>query len=708
LPVQKASLLFVIPVMKPDTRSTFLPHVFAITRKLHPWALMLLTASLGAVPLASAQANTTDVPVQIEFTQKQGLLTQEIIQLLDQKHYQHRDINDQFARDVFERYLTLLDPQKIYLSQADLAPFNYLNKDLDNLLAKGNLEAMEQLYNLLQQRRLAFIDFNLSLLSQPEPMFNFELLEDISTSPFDEPRVANFSAIKNTWRKQLKNEFITGQLGSESIDKIKHRLQKRYANMRKRVLQVELRDAYQAVSNSITTVTDPHTSYLSPRNVEDSNIDMSLSLEGIGAVLQREDDYTKVVSLVVGGPADKAGDLKAADYIVGVGQDGEAMQEILGWRLDDVVDQIRGPKDSLINLQIISGGDLQQPRQTIQIRRNKVNLDDQAAKKSVVEIATKDGITKVGVITLPTFYMDFAAAQAGDPNYRSTTRDVYNLIQELKAESISGIVIDLRNNGGGSLREANQLTGLFIETGTTVQVRYADGVIQKQMDRNPLLAYNGPLVVLVNRYSASASEIFAAAMQDYKRALIVGSQTYGKGTVQTFGDLSSGQIKFTQAKFYRVSGASTQHQGVIPDIELPSLTDPTRVGESTQDHALQWDQVKPVDHKTYFAFEQVIPQLQTQQEVRNQSSADWQYTLALAEREQKRPKQLSLHLGQRQQSWQEQQDWYLSNINKLRLSQDLAPVTDTKDHEFDYDDAQKDPYILAGAAVIADWIDMAR
>ena len=239
-------------------------------------------------------------------------------------------------------------------------------------------------------------------------------------------------------------------------------------------------------------------------------------------------------------------------------------------------------------------------------------------------------------------------------------------------------------------------------------MRYADGMIQKQMDRNPLLAYNGPLVVLVNRYSASASEIFAAAMQDYKRALIVGSQTYGKGTVQTFGDLSSGQIKFTQAKFYRVSGASTQHKGVIPDVNLPSLTDPKKVGESTQDHALKWDSVKAVDHKTYFSFEHIIPQLQKRQEKRNQSSADWQYTLTLAERERKRPKQISLHLGHRQQSWQEQQDWYLNTINTLRSSHDLAPVTDVKDHDFDYDDAQKDPYILAGAAVIADWIDMAH
>ena len=694
--------------MIPDTLFTTL-YNFSVAIYWHRLlANLLLIASFFVAPLVTAQTNSNDALVEIRFTQQQGLLTQEIIQLLDRQHYQHRELDDQFASDVFSRYLKLLDPQHIYFSKADLAPFNYLNRELDDLLVKGDLVAMAQLYNLLQQRRLAFIDFNLTALSKLEPMFNFELLEDISTSPFNDPRVSNLTAIKDNWRKQLKNVFINGQLDNETVDEIKQRLQKRYANMRKRVLQVQLKDAYQAVSNSITTVTDPHTTYLSPRNVEDFNIDMSLSLEGIGAVLQRDDDYTKVVRLVVGGPADKAGDLQASDYIVGVAQDGEAIQEILGWRLDDVVDQIRGPKGTLINLQIIPGGDLQQTKKTIQIRRNKVTLDDQAAKKSVIEIETEQGIRKIGVITLPTFYMDFAAAQSGDTNYRSTTRDVYDLLQELKGESINGIVIDLRNNGGGSLREANQLTGLFIETGTTVQVRYADGVIQKQMDRNPLLAYNGPMVVLINRYSASASEIFAAAMQDYKRALIVGSQTYGKGTVQTFGDLSSGQIKFTQAKFYRVSGASTQHKGVVPDVVLPSLDDPTKVGESTQDHALKWDQVKAIDHKTYFAFEHIIPRLQAQQDLRNQRSADWQYTLAIAEHERDRPKQLSLHLGQRQQYWQEQQDWYLTHINELRLGHQLAPVTDIEDHDFDYDDAQKDPYILAGAKVIGDWIDMAH
>jgi len=410
-----ATLLFMIPAMMTNNFFTILSNFLSVTYWHRPLANALFVTSIVAAPLAIAQANSTDTPVQIKFTQEQGLLTQEIIQLLDRQHYQHRELNDQFGSDVFASYLKLLDPQNSYLSEADLASFNYLNTELDNLLTQGDLMAMGQLYNLLQQRRLAFIDFNLSLLSKDEPMFNFELHEDISTSPFDNPRVNNLSAIKDIWRKQLKNEFISGQLNDEIADKIKQRLQKRYTNMRKRVLQVELRDAYQAVSNSITTVTDPHTSYLSPRNVEDFNIDMSLSLEGIGAVLQRDDDYTKVVSLVPGGPADKAGDLQASDYIVGVAQDGEAVQEILGWRLDHVVDKIRGPKGTLVNLQIIPRGALQQTKKTIQIRRNKVTLDDQAAKKAVIEVETEKGTSKVGVITLPAFYMDFAAAQAGNP-----------------------------------------------------------------------------------------------------------------------------------------------------------------------------------------------------------------------------------------------------------------------------------------------------
>lgn len=666
----------------------------------------LLATSLMVLPYATA--NTHVVNGSIEFTKEYGLLTQEILQLLDKEHYQNRTLNDQFSSDVYANYLKALDPHHSYLSAADLVPFSDLSTELDDLLAKGNLDAMGQLYSLLQKRRLAFIDHSLATLAQDEAMFNFDLVEGIRTSPYDEPRLDDLSSIKDLWRRQLKNEFINGQLNEETPEDIKKRLTKRYINLRKRVSQVELKDAYQSVINSITTVIDPHTSYLSPRGLEDFNIDMSLSLEGIGAVLQSEDDYTKVVRIVVGGPADKAGQLKASDYIVGVAQESEEIQDILGWRLDDVVGQIRGPKDSLVTLQIIPGADLQQPKKTIQIRRNKVALEDQAAKKSVIELDTDQGALKFGVITLPTFYMDFAAAQSGDPNYRSTTRDVYNLIEELKEEAVNGIIIDLRNNGGGSLREANQLTGLFIETGTTVQVRYADGTIEKQIDRNPFLAYTGPVVVLVNRYSASASEIFAAAMQDYKRALVVGTQTYGKGTVQTFSDLSSGKIKFTQAKFYRVSGASTQHKGVVPDVILPSLDNPEKVGESTQDHALQWDQVKSVRHKTYFALDVITPYLQAQQDKRNKESNDWQYILAVAEHEKNRPGQISLNSVERQKYWQEQQDWYLGHINKLRLSHNLEPVTDVQDHEFDYEDAQNDPHVLAGGQVIADWIHLAQ
>lgn len=668
----------------------------------------MLAGIVGIVPTVFADDTNSNAVTKIEFTQEHSQITKEILQLLAAQHYESRELDDDFAGDVYDKYLSLLDPARSYISEEDLAGFNYLTTQLDDLLAQGNLEAMAQLYNLLQDRRLAFVDYSLAVLTHDDSMFDFNVDETIRVSPYDEPWLKDFKAVKERWRKQLKNEFVNGQLNNETHEQVRERLLKRYTNMRKRLTQVELKDAYQTVSNSITTVTDPHTSYLSPRNVEDFNIDMSLSLEGIGAILQAEDDYTKVVRLVVGGPADKAGELKASDYIVGVSQEGQPIQEILGWRLDDVVDQIRGPKDSIVNLQIIPDGDIQQPKKTIQIRRNKVKLEDQAAKKSVIQLETQEGLLKFGVITLPTFYMDFEAARQGDPNYRSTTRDVYNLIQELNEESISGLIIDLRNNGGGSLHEANQLTGLFIETGTTVQVRYADGTIEKQIDRNPFLAYTGPIAVLVNRYSASASEIFAAAMQDYKRALVVGTQTYGKGTVQTFGNLSSGQIKYTQAKFYRVSGASTQNKGVIPDVILPTLEDPERVGESTHDHALKWDQVRPVDHKTYFSFETIVPYLQSQQELRNAENVDWQYTLAVAAKEQDRPTELSLNIDKRKAYWEGQKDWYLHQVNQLRQGQELEPVADVEDHDFDYEDTQRDPYVLAGGQVIADWIHMAR
>ncbi|MDP6190860.1 MAG: S41 family peptidase, partial [Gammaproteobacteria bacterium] len=392
---------------------------------------------------------------------------------------------------------------------------------------------LAELFNLMQTRRWQFINYNLQWLQDEQKIFAYERQESLPVYANRHPRQADFAGLEDLWRKQLKNQLINGLIEDETEEQIRMRLIKRYKNQSKRLLQIDERDMFNTIANSITMVSDPHSAYLSPRNVEDFNIDMSLSLEGIGAVLQRDNDYTKVVRLVVGGPADKAGELKASDYIVGIAQENAEFVDVVGWRLDDVVNLIRGPKGSPVSLQIISAGDLKERPKIIHITRNKVQLEDQAATQEILTLDTDMGTQNIGVITLPTFYFDYEGYRRNDENYRSTSRDVLHLVAELRDAGVDGIIIDLRNNGGGSLIEANQLTGLFIDQGPTVQVRYSNGHIEKQQDRNPLLAYTGPMAVLVNRVSASASEIFAGAMQDYQRALIVGGQTYGKGTVQT-------------------------------------------------------------------------------------------------------------------------------------------------------------------------------
>lgn len=677
---------------------------------LHKHLDALKALTLGLIFSATSQATSADshLPPTLASTPDQGQITQEILQFIERQHYQTRAINDDFAADVYQQYLNAIDPQRIYLAQEDLKAYQHLSSQLDEQLSKGQLAPLVDLFNLMQQRRMQAVDFNLDWLQDPSQGFDFARQEELAIDASQQPRQANLAALQNMWRKLLKNQFINGLIENETREQIRSRLVKRYENQAKRLAQVDERDMFTSIANSITMVTDPHTSYLSPRNVEDFNIDMSLSLEGIGAVLQRENDYTKIVRIVVGGPADKAGELKAADYIVGVAQQDEDMVDVVGWRLDDVVNLIRGPKDSVVTLQVIPGGDLQERPQLLQITRNKVKLEDQAATQEIVELETDIGPIKIGVIKLPTFYFDFAGYRRGDKDYRSTSRDVFHLVAELREAAVDGIIVDLRNNGGGSLIEANQLTGLFIEQGPTVQVKYNNGHIEKHQDRNASLIYAGPMAVLVNRISASASEIFAAALQDYQRALIVGGQTYGKGTVQTLTDLSQGQIKYTQAKFYRITGASTQHQGVIPDVILPSLIDHSRVGESNLDYALPWDQVAALDHPRYINLPQIVPLLQEQQAQRSQADPDLAYAMQVKDYRDQEQDMLSLQLATRENAWQEEKQWYLDAINQLRQKQDLATIDDVDDHTFDYEAAENDPYIQATSQVLVDWIRLAK
>jgi carboxyl-terminal processing protease len=449
--------------------------------------------------------------------------------------------------------------------------------------------------------------------------------------------------LDDRWRKQLKNQVLALRLADKPEEEIVPTLEKRYQAQLQNAQQYNSQDVFQIYANALTELYDPHTNYLSPRSTENFNINMSLSLEGIGAVLQMDGEFTKVSSLVAKGPADKQGELQPSDRIVAVGQDEDgAMEDVIGWRLDDVVELIRGPKGSTVRLQVIPAkSSSPDERRVITIVRNTVKLEEQSAQKKVLEIPSGEDVIKVGVIDIPAFYIDFEAMRRGDRDYKSTTRDVKRLLGELEDEGVAGIIVDLRNNGGGSLQEANELTGLFIEYGPTVQIRHSSRRVWRDGKRLKSHYYEGPMVVLVNRLSASASEIFAGAMQDYQRALIVGDRSYGKGTVQTLIPLTEGQLKVTESKFYRISGESTQHRGVVPDVIFPSIYDADEIGESALDHALNWDQISPIRHDKYGNLSSVLPDIQDMFRERSARNPDFifledQVKLAQETRELKR------------------------------------------------------------------------
>lgn len=515
--------------------------------------------------------------------------------------------------------------------------------------------------------------------------------------------------------------MLAQRLNGTDDETIEENLRRRYEGQLKRAYQARSEDAFQAYMNAFTGMWDPHTSYFSPRTSENFNINMSLSLEGIGAVLQSDNEYTKVVRLVPGGPASKQGQLQPADRIVSVAQDDEKPVNVIGWRLDEVVDLIRGPRNSVVSLEVIPANASDETiTKTIAIKRDEVKLEEQSASKDVIQLERGGEDYTVGVITIPTFYADFQAMQAGDPNYKSTTRDVRNLITELEQEDgVDGLVIDLRNNGGGALHEANDLVGLFIDKGPTVQIRNANNDVQILNDEDPSVSYDGPLVVLTNRMSASASEIFAGAIQDYGRGLVVGSQTFGKGTVQAVRPLNHGQLKITQSKFYRVSGGSTQHKGVIPDIEIPSRIDNDRIGENALDHALPWDQIESVPHNRYFDFSGIIDELRDRHEARFSDSPE--FSLLQQEinflKEQRNLDSVSLNFDTRKNQHDQIERTRLNIANarrQLRGEEPFASLEDLEDWqdqqaaELDNTDDELDFVIREGGHIMADMLELDR
>lgn len=563
----------------------------------------------------------------IEATDAQSETMVELIEQLEQRHYAKHRYDDELSSQHLDSYIDSLDRAKMFFTAADIAEFEKYRTAMDEQLHDGNLEAGFFIFNRYQQRLESRLEGLVANLPDQVEAMDFTVDETMPLKAEELDWAADMEELDDRWRKRVKNEVLSLKLADKAEDEITPTLQKRYKNQLKRVGQLNNQDVFQTYANALTELYDPHTNYLSPRRSENFNINMSLSLEGIGAVLQQEDEYTKVARLVAKGPADKQGELKPADRIVGVGQGVEGpIEDVIGWRLDEVVELIRGPKDSTVRLQVIpaksKAGD---KHKVVTIVRNKVKLEEQSAQKSVIEVPDGDRMIKVGVIDIPAFYIDFDAMRRGDDDYKSTTRDVKVLLQELRDEGVEGIVVDLRNNGGGSLQEANELTGLFIEYGPTVQIRHSSRRVWRDGKRLKTNYYDGPLVVLINRLSASASEIFAGAIQDYGRGLIVGDRSFGKGTVQTLIPLSEGQLKITESKFYRISGDSTQHRGVVPDLTFPALFDHDQIGESSLDNALSWDQINPVRHHRYNDLSSVVPLVTAMYEERSAANPDFVY-----------------------------------------------------------------------------------
>ena len=600
-------------------------------------------------------------------------------------HYRKQAIDKALSERIFENYLDSLDGQRIYFLTGDIESFEPYRHRLDGALKTGQLDPGFNIYNRYQQRVIERLQHLISMIDNGIDKLDFKKDESLLTDRKEQQWLSSKEELDDLWRKRLKSAVLALKLNGKTDKEIVKSLKTRYESQLNRVLQARAEDAFQAYMNAFTGVYDPHTTYFSPRTSENFNINMSLSLEGIGAVLQSDNEYTKVLRLVPAGPAAKQGQLRPADRIVGVGQgkDGEVV-DVVGWRLDEVVDLIRGPKHSIVRLEVIpSGSQDENHTKIINISRDKVKLEEQAAQSQIIEIEKDGKKHRIGVIDLPAFYADFKAMQEGDPNYKSTTRDVKNLLKELEKDGIDGLVIDLRNNGGGSLQEANMLTGLFIEEGPTVQIRNSRDRVDVMKDPDPELVYGGPLVVLVNRMSASASEIFAGAIQDYGRGVVMGSQTFGKGTVQSVRSLNHGQIKITQAKFYRVSGGSTQHKGVMPDILLPSAIDKTEIGEDSLPEALPWDAIAPVEHTKYTSTTDSLDQLISRHDARFHATADYKLLLEQIAflNERRENKTLSLNEADRKKLKLALDAKQLELINKSRAIKGEEPYAsmDEKD-----------------------------
>ncbi len=598
-------------------------------KKITLGVLLITTGFLAAFGKEVSVSDSLALSPKKHYSQEARLVSQ----ILTTYHFKKIALDDSISSVILDNYLATLDNNKSYFTSTDIADFEKYRNQLDDLTSMGEVEVAFTIFNRFRERfneRMNYVRDELT-----ERTYDYTKEESYQTDRDEEPWASNTAELNELWRKIIKSQTLSLKLGGRSAEEIQENITKRYKRFQKNVDQYTSEDVFELYMNTVAEAFDPHTNYFSPRTSDRFKQNMSLSLEGIGARLQMDNDFTKIVQIMPGGPAEKSELLHANDRIVGVAQgvDGE-MIDVIGWRLDDVVQLIKGPKGTTVRLEVLEAknGVNSKPSE-ITLVRDKIKIEDLQATAEVIDFNDQGQRHKVGVITLPGFYMDFEAYQNGDPNYNSTTRDVKRLIVELKEQGVDGLMVDLRNNGGGSLAEAIDLTGLFIEDGPVVQVKTAGNKIEVGKDENPELLWEGPLAVMINRFSASASEIFAGAIQDYGRGVVIGEQTFGKGTVQNVIDLGRyievpegekvGQLKLTLQKFYRVTGSSTQHLGVNPDINLPSAFDADEFGESANPSALPWDQIAGTQYDlTHDVSSQLLAQLNTDYNSRLTSDAD--------------------------------------------------------------------------------------
>lgn len=675
----------------------------------------LLMSLPGIGPVAKPPAADA-VPVVLESTQRHRQVARMVTRFVERAHYSRITVDDDLSALVLDNFIATLDSNKHYFRQSDITYFERYRYTLDDVMRTGNFDPIYDIFRLYRLRAQQNLDFATTRL---DTEIDFNSSEEYLFDRKDEPWISTPEEMQTLWRQRVTNDALSLMLADKEWDEAAEVLRKRYARVLKRINHLDSDDVFEMFLNAFAHTLDPHSSYLSPRQSEEYRIQMSLSYQGIGASLQLDDELVAVMNVIPGGPASIDGRLEANDRITAVaqGEDGE-MVDVVGWELDDVVQLIRGPSDTLVRLQILPADALPGAETyVIDLIRDKIKLEEQAAKAERIEIERDSEKSAIGVISVPSFYQDYDARSHGDEDYVSTTRDVRRLIEELEEEGIDGLVIDLRGNGGGHLSEATALTGLFIDQGPIVQLKDTHGRIEVLDDPVPQVAYDGPLVLLVDRYSASASEIFAAAIQDYRRGIIIGQRTFGKGTVQNLyildqyvrriPDPGLGQLTLTIGKYYRVTGGSTQHRGVLPDIDLPSAIDPEQVGESSRERALPWDQIKATGFLAEQPLDSEIAFLTQFQNIRMAVDPDIEFLISdiAAVESTRTQRSISLNKAERIAKREARRAERLMRENDRRVAAGLEPV-----ESFDDIDSEDLPDILLDQAtqIIVDLVLLNR